>query len=134
MTDDALAAVLTALGHASDHVTTIGLRGAPDDVVAERASEYTALITLDLHRQDAEWIAVNEAMLDSTRVIRLRFGGQERTELLDQARALILKWREWELAIENGDARLIIISGAGSKVRALDRESIRETLDARRNG
>ena len=57
-----LAGVLRALGHEADHILELGWRGAPDEEVVRLAADYDALITLDLHRQDAEWVVVNEVM------------------------------------------------------------------------
>ena len=54
-----LAGVLNALGHPSDHIWDLGMSGASDAEVVQLAMDYDALVTLDLHRQQSEWLAVN---------------------------------------------------------------------------
>ena len=128
-----LATVLTALGHPSEHVRALGIRGASDQEVVDRARSYDALVTLDLHRQGPEWIAVNEAMLTSAKIIRLRFGQAEDNGLMGQARSLIMKWSEIERAVlHEPGIRLVTVSRAGSSVRTLTSDEIEELLQARR--
>ncbi len=130
--DTRLADVLRALGHDADHIAADLNRPGIDDMeVADLAGAYDALITIDLHRQDREWIAVNEAMLAATRVVRMRFAGSERTELVDQARILLQRWREWTHRITVEDARLVTLSGMGGKVRSLNSDEVRELLEGR---
>ena len=129
----ALATVLTALGHLSEHVRDLGIRGASDQEIVDRAQSYDALVTLDLHRQAPEWIAVNEAMLTSAKIIRLRFGQAEDSGLMGQARSLIMKWSEIERAVlHEPGIRLVTVSRAGSSVRTLTSDEIEELLQARR--
>lgn len=126
-----LAAVLTALGHPSEHVREVGMTGAPDEDVVKRARDYDALITLDLHRQEREWFAVNEAMFAETKVIRVRFKPKEDESLMGQTRALVAKWSEVEHAVmEESAVRLITITAAGTKVRS----NTVEQLEARVEG
>lgn len=130
-TDARLASVLTTLGHPSSHVYDLGLAGASDADLAALASQYDAFLTIDLHRQELEWLTINEAMLFSgIRVIRLRFAPKERTDLLGQVRALVLKWSEWELLLTKGTP-LVTISRAGSLVRGASLDQIRAVLERR---
>ena len=129
----ALAAVLTALGHPSDHVRDLGIRGASDQEIVDRAGSYDALVTLDLHRQGPEWIAVNEALLTSAKIIRIRFGQVEDSGLMGQARSLIMKWSEIEQSVlHEPDVRLVTVSRSGSLVRRSTSHEIQGLLQARR--
>ena len=120
-----LANVLTALGHPSQHIRDLGMSGASDQEVVSRARDYDALLTLDLHRQQREWLVVNEAMVLTTKVIRLRFGSREDGGLMDQTRALVMKWSEIEHAVlDRDDARLVTVSNAGSRVRVMTADQI----------
>lgn len=129
-----LAAVLTALGHPSDHVRDLGISGASDQEVVNRAGDYDALVTLDLHRQFREWLAVNEAMVSGTKVIRLRFSQSEDGDLMGQTRALVRKWSEIEHAVEGReDVRLVTVSGEGGTVRETTVADIEQALLDRRS-
>ncbi len=129
----ALAGVLTALGHPSDHVRDLGIRGASDQEIVDRARGYDALVTLDLHRQGPEWIVVNEALLTSAKIIRIRFGQAEDSGLMGQARSLIMKWSEIEHPVlHEPDVRLVTVSRSGSLVRRSTSDDIQELLRARR--
>ena len=128
-----LAAVLTALGHPSDHVSDLGMSGASDEEVVQRALDYDALLTLDLHRHEREWLAVNNAMLSGAKVIRLRFRGSEVSSLMSQTQAIVRKWPEIERSVmERDDIRLIVVSGEGGRVRARTVDAIRDNLRSRR--
>lgn len=128
--DPRLAMVLRALRHDADHIRDIGLAGATDERVARAGADYDVLVTMDLHRQNAEWVKISEALLASTRVIRLRFPGSLRVDLMAQARAMILRWGTWTHEFDQG-ARLITISGAGSNIRAASVDDINEMLAGR---
>ncbi len=129
-----LACVLTALGHPSQHIRDLGIAGASDQEVVSRARDYDALLTLDLHRQQREWLVVNEAMVLATKVIRLRFGNKEDGGLMDQTRALVMKWPEIEYAVLDHDgARLITVSNAGSRVRVMTSGEITDMVAERRS-
>ena len=128
-----LAGILTALGHPSDHVWDLGMSGASDEEVVELAMDYDALVTLDLHRQQSEWLAVNNAMLAGAKVIRLRFRGTEVSSLLSQTQAILRKWSEIEDAVmERDDVRLVTVSRSGSRVRMQTVEEIESILRDRR--
>ena len=129
-----LADILTALGHPSDHISDLGMSGASDEEVVQRAMEYDALLTLDLHRQESEWVAVNNAMLSGAKVIRLRFRGSEVSSLLSQTQSIVRKWSEIErLVMDRDDVRLVVVSGEGSRVRARTADAIRATLRSRQS-
>lgn len=128
----ALAAVLTALGHPSDHVRDLGIRGASDQEIVDRAQGYDALVTLDPHRQGPEWIVVNEAMLTSAKIIRIRFGRAEDSGLMAQARSLIARWSEIEQAVLREPAVRLVTVATGRKPRTQTLAEIEELLRARR--
>ena len=124
-----LAGILTALGHPSDHIRDLGMSGTSDAEVVQRAMDYDALLTLDLHRQASEWIAVNSAMLSGANVVRLRFRSREVSSLLSQTQAILRKWSEIEhLVTERDDARLVTVSRAGSQVRVQTVDEIEDIL------
>ena len=128
-TDPQLARVLTALRHPSDHVRDLGMSGAADAEVVNRARDYDALVTLDLYRQEDERLAANEAMLSGAKVIRIRFGRREDETLMGQTRALVVRWSEIERAVvEREDIRLITITGSGNNVRARTVEQIADQM------
>ncbi len=127
-----LAGVLTALGHPSDHVSDLGMSGASDEEVVQRALDYDALLTLDLHRQEREWLAVNNAMLAGAKVIRMRFRGSEVSSLISQTQAIVRRWPEIEHSVmERDDVRLIVLSSGGSRVRVRTVDAIRDALRSR---
>lgn len=130
-TDIGLSGVLRALGHEADHIEELGRKGIPDDEVVQLAAQYDVLVTLDLHRQDSEWLVVNEAMLETVRVIRLRFSRGEQTTLLDQTRMLVHRWRDWEYKIQNDGACLVTLSQLGGRVRSLNAQQITSLLRER---
>ncbi len=130
-TDPRLADVLRPLGHSVDHIESMGMAGADDATVVARAAEYDAFVTIDLHRQTREWIAVNEAMLGTVRVVRMRFRGSELGDLLDQARMLLSRWRDLEHQLTLTDTRLITLSGVGSQLRVTTADEVRAMLSDR---
>lgn len=128
-----LAGILSALGHPSDHIRDLGMSGATDAEVVERAIDYDALLTLDLHRQQSEWLAVNNAMLSGAKVIRLRFRGSEVSSLLSQTQAIVRRLSEIErLVMEHNEVRLVTVSRAGSQVRVQTTDEIQVILRDRR--
>jgi hypothetical protein len=130
--DVGLVTILRALGQEADHIAGLGRQGSPDEAVVAIAVDYDVLVTIDLHRQEAEWVAVNEAMLGSIRVIRMKFSKNERTELLDQARMLLARWRDWMHDLEAAGARLVTLSGVGGRVRSLSADQVAALLTGRR--
>lgn len=129
--DPQLAEVLRALRHEADHIQGLGVSGATDQEVARLASAYDVLVTMDLHRQQAEWVSIYEGLLSSIRIIRLRFPGRAPTDLMAQVRALVWKWSEWEGAFTHLETRLITIGSAGASVRVMTAEQIADLLEER---
>ena len=120
-----LAEMLTLLGHPSKHVQDVGLSGQSDMALFEAAREYDLFITIDLHRQFTEWWASQRAMLDAVRVIRLRFSSSQPDDGLEQARALLWRWREIESRLRvDPRVRLATLSGQTYKVRFSSSEDI----------
>ena len=107
------------------------MSGATDQEVARLASAYDVLVTMDLHRQQAEWVSIYEGLLSSIRIIRLRFPGRAPTDLMAQVRALVWKWSEWEGAFTHLETRLITIGSAGASVRVMTAEQIADLLEER---
>lgn len=129
--DRGLPRVLESLGHEADHMGDLDA-GAGDPRVAEIASGYDVLVTLDLHRQGSDWLAVTEAILrNSAKVVRLRFRPAEGTALMDQARALIAKWEKWEEELFVGAGRLATIQDRGMSVRTATEDEVKEMLRSR---
>lgn len=124
-TAPSLGEILTSLGHPSQHATNVGLAGQSDEVVLQAAREDDIFITIDLHRQFSEWWASRLAMLEAVRVIRLRFSSSQPDDGLEQARALLWRWREIETRL-SGDpnVRLTTLSGQTYKVRFSSSEQI----------
>ncbi len=129
--DPQLAEVLRALRHDADHIQSLGASGATDQEVARLASGYDVRVTMDLHRQQAEWVNIYEGLLSSIRIIRLRFSGQSPTDLMAQLRTLVWKWSEWEQAFADLEARLITLGSAGASVRMMTADQIAELLEER---
>ena len=121
-----LAGILTLLGHPSQHVGDLGLSVSSDQVILEAAKEFDLFITIDLHRQFTEWWASQQAMLDTVRVIRLRFSSSQPDDGLEQARALLWRWREIVSRLEEDpEIRLTTLSGQGYRARFNSVEDIR---------
>lgn len=116
--DVEVAEVLTLLGSPSRHVTEVCNRSATDQEVLDAAADFDVLITIDLFRQPDEWQAAKAAMLASVRIIRIRFGASQRDDALEQARALLWRWRDIESEMESRpEIRLTTLSGASYAVR-----------------
>ena len=110
--DVEVAHVLTALGSPTTHLTDVCDPSASDREVLEAASEFDALITIDLFRQPNEWQAAKRAMLESVRIVRIRFGSNQHDDTLEQARALLWRWREIEREMEvRPEVRLATLRG-----------------------
>lgn len=68
-----IALVFQALHHIADHTVQLQLERAPDEDIATVARNYDVLVTIDLHRQEPEWLAVNRAIVEhGIKVLRLR--------------------------------------------------------------
>lgn len=113
-----LAVILTVLGHPSQHARDVGLAGRSDEALLEAARDFDLFITLDLHRQFSEWWASRRAMLSTVRVIRIRFSSSQHDDGLEQARALLWRWREiGERLASDQEVRLVTLSGQTYQVR-----------------
>ena len=124
-TAPSLGEILTLLGHPSQHARDVGLSGKPDEALLAAAQEYDLFITIDLHRQFSEWWASQRAMLGAVRVIRLRFSSSQHDDGLEQARALLWRWREIESRLkQDPEIRLTTLSGQTYKVRFSSFEDI----------
>lgn len=122
----ALVPILTALGHPTQHASDEGLDERPDEELLEAAKGFDLFITLDLHRQLSEWQASRRSMLDAVRVLRIRFRSSQRDDGLEQARALLWRWREIQANLnENPEIRLTTLSGQTYGVRFSTAEDLR---------
>lgn len=89
---DGLCLVLQGVGHEAVHVNDLGLKGASDFDLLKVAQDHDIFVTLDLHRQEAEFVAVNEAMIDNgVKILRIRLPAQEANLGLDLARSVLLR-------------------------------------------
>ena len=67
--DEGLVLVLQGLGHQATHVgLSDELKGSSDPRLAEVAATYDVFVTMDLHRQLPEWLAVNRALMGETKL------------------------------------------------------------------
>jgi hypothetical protein len=122
--------ILTALGHPTVYSGTEH-PSAVDQALVPVASAFDLFITLDLHRQEAEWIAVHRALIEGNiRVVRIRLPKRFDDEVLEVTRSLILKMEAWMAEIRAGKC-LVIISDGGNRIRARTRREVLTMLDKR---
>jgi predicted nuclease of predicted toxin-antitoxin system len=120
--------VLQALGHEADHVVRLGLAGASDFDLVEVAKTYDVFVTLDLHRQEAEWLAVNSAIVrGEVKVLRVRLPKRPQNVLLDTVRSLTYRMESWVAEFAGGKS-LVTISGLGVVERSRTSEEVAEML------
>lgn len=113
--DENLCLILQGLGHEATHVSTLGLAQASDFELLEVAERYDVFITLDLHRQEAEFIAVNEAMIDrGVKILRIRLPNQEGDLRLDLARSIVYRMDQWLTSLMEPENALATIRSLGS--------------------
>lgn len=126
---EVVAPVLRTIGHTVTHVRrTRSLRGKSDIELVKVAKRYDVFITLDLFRQEAEWLAVYEALVEgSISVVRVQLPKQFTNEELEEIRTLIQRMEDWLDELEQGKA-LVILSNRGARIRARTREELRATL------
>lgn len=128
--------IFRGLRHDAVHIADLGLSRAPDDVVAERARELDAvLVTMDLHRQEAEWLAVVRQIAEArVRLLRVRLPRPPASGQLHLyvARQLIWRMEEWLLAFENG-AALVTLGPPISRVTARTFGDVAEMLEGRQS-
>ena len=125
--------LLRFLHHEADHIKLLGHQGAKDRQVVVIAEGYDVLITLDLHRQEEEWIAVHRAIVErGVRVLRLRLPEEATRDAVNLAivRQLTHRMTEWMKAFQEG-AALITISGEDSVLRVRSRDYVQELLEKR---
>ena len=134
-----IALVFQALHHTAAHTAELGLATAPDEDIAAAARQYDVLVTLDLHRQEAEWIAVNRAIVQhGIKVLRLRppkpRPGVRLTPqliILTIIRQLTYEMERWLEAFA-GDAALITIAREEKAFRVRTRDQVAEILTQRK--
>ena len=128
MSPDA-AVILTVLGHPSEHVVDVAGPGTPDEVLAERMITYDALVTLDLHRQQRERRAMNEAIVSGGNLIRIRFKRGEANDVMAEVRALIWRWSQIQRLVRNEPAvGLLTITQQGARIRETTRAVVGQWL------
>ncbi len=131
--DPDLVPVLQGLGHTADHVTALGLEGRRDQELVSTAKEYDVFVTLDLHRQESEFIAVNEALVrGDIKVLRIRLPREEQDLRLDLATSLVIRMREWLHAFGSENKALVTIRSLGTVQSARTRAEVLEMLEQRR--
>jgi len=132
-----IALVFQALHHQADHATALQLQRASDQDIAVAARGYDVLVTMDLHRQELEWIAVNRAIVDhGIKVLRLRppkqrLGIRPRPEwfILMVIRQLTFQVEQWIEAFET-DSVLVTISREERAFRRRSREDVEASAAA----
>jgi Domain of unknown function (DUF5615) len=133
-----IALVLRALHHEATHASELHLERAPDSDIAGAARDFDVLVTIDLHRQEAEWIAVNRAIVEhSIKVLRLR-PPKPRADMpvrpewfiLMLVRQLTYEMEHWVEAFEN-DAVLITLAREEKAFRRQTREAVEAILTQR---
>lgn len=128
---DVMKPVLKTVGHKVTHVNlSKRYRGRSDISLVEVARRYDLFITIDLHRQEAEWLAVNRALVEGKiAVVRVKLPKRFVNEELEEIRTLTCRMEEWLAEVEQGKV-LIILSDQGRKIKVRTREEVREMLDA----
>ena len=114
-----LAEILQLLGRPAVHVRDRLGPSAKDPQVLELAArEFDILLTQDEFRNFESWRAAKRAMLDSLRIVRIRFRSSQRGDRLDQARALLWRLPEIETTLtERPQVRLVTLSGDDFRAR-----------------
>lgn len=124
--------VLRILHHEVDHIRQIGASGRKDPEVAALTEQYDVLVTIDLYRQEEDWIAVHRAIVErGIRVLRLRL---PKTAVKDSVNLHIVRqlaWRmeEWVAAFTTTDAALVTLSGADATMRTKTVAEVQEMLE-----
>ena len=131
--DENLCLILQGLGHEATHVAALGLAKATDLELVKAAEAYDVFVTLDLHRQEAEFIAVNEAMITrGVKIVRVRLPSQHSDLRLDLARSVIYKIDRWLTELMQPDNALVTIRSLGTVDSIRTRAEALAMLDARR--
>ena len=129
--------ILTALGHEAVHVNEAGHRSSTDFVLVEFAREFDVFVTLDLHRQEAEWLAVNRALIEGgIKVLRIRLPRRSKGSMSnifrDIVRSLVYRIEWWETEFAAGKC-LVTIRELGTVESARTREEVLEMLESRKD-
>jgi predicted nuclease of predicted toxin-antitoxin system len=132
---EVIAPVIRTVGHTVTHVRrTRSLKGKSDVELVKVAKRYDVFITMDLHRQDTEWLAVYEALVEgSIAIVRVRLPKKFTNEELEEIRTLTRRMEDWLAELEQG-AALVILSDRGATIRPRTREQIRAMIDKRKRG
>lgn len=123
------------MGHEATHVSDLGRARAPDREIAERARTSNAvLVSLDLHHQEAEWLAIHAAIAEAgVQLVRVRLphnpGAGELPLLI--AQHLLHAMGAWLLELQHG-AGLVVVGPPPNRVRALSPEAVLRLLTERR--
>jgi hypothetical protein len=103
-----------------------------DQELVDVARDFDVFVTLDLHRQEPEWLAVNRALVEGgIKVIRIRLPRQSHDPLLDVVRSLIYRMEWWMAEIRKGQC-LVTIGQMGTVSRSMTREEALKILDQRK--
>ena len=131
-----IALVLRGLLHEATHVSSLGLARREDAELVLVARDFDVFVTLDLHRQDAEWLAVNREIAGAgIKVLRIRLPRQPQAGELHLlvARQLIWRMEQWLLEFARG-AGLITIGPPISRVSVRTPEQVTDLLERRTRG
>jgi predicted nuclease of predicted toxin-antitoxin system len=125
--------VLQGLGHEVVHTRLEPtLRGSSDEQLAVIARRFDVFVTMDLHRQETEWSAVNTALIQhGIKVLRIRLPASEADVKVDIARSLITRMEAWIHEIESGKV-LVTIRHLGVVASARTREEVQRMVEQRR--
>ena len=129
--EEGLVVVLRGLGHEEVHVSATEHRSKTDQELVEVARHFDVFVTLDLHRQEPEWLAVNRALVEGgIKIIRIRLPKQSTDPLLDVVRSLIYRMEWWMAEIRKGSC-LVTIGQMGTVSRSMSREDAMKILEQR---
>jgi hypothetical protein len=134
-----IALVFQALHYIADHTSSLGLQQAPDEDIATAARQYDVLVTIDLHRQEPEWLAVNRTIVQhGIKVLRLRppkpkpgVPATLQWLILMIVRQLTYEMEAWLDAFQT-DAVLITIAREEKAFRRRTRDEVAAILEQRR--
>lgn len=129
--DPGLIGVLVGLRHEVVHVADTVYRGQTDQQLIELAEQFDVFITLDLHRQEPEWLAVHQAMVEGRiRVLRLRLPKDYSDPLAPVVQSVAASLDAWLRLFESGKS-LVTVRRLGRSVKGYSREEIRAILAQR---
>lgn len=129
--EEGLISVLRGLGHEAVHVSATEHRSKTDQELVNVARSFDVFVTLDLHRQEPEWLAVNRALVEGgIKIVRIRLPKQSTDPLLDVVRSLIYRMEWWMAEIRKGSC-LITIGHLGTVSRSTSREEALSFLERR---